>query len=400
MGIPNVASIGPSRTIVTSFTPKRPSLTGDVSLTEADDGDWVLCLASDPSMAGPSTLSCAVSNGEIQVYDQERLHVISSYPEITEAFVASDLVYRDQHAIVTAGNDGTLAVLDIRQSTPVHTARMPTDQVGLSLALGYSGSVLAVGSDKSCVQFYDLRSQFAQPMGVYKDAHNDEVTNVRFRDLSSDILTAGEDGLVCLFDTRQPTEETALKAVFNTGSPSRKVGFCGPDGGSVYCLTGNESLRIWNADSATVVKDYGISFRSSLTELSVGQLNVDYLIDARWDNFLQQLLLVAGNTKGNLGMFRLDNQTGMFAPPQILSGGHRGVVRAWTRLSDPAFLITAGEDARLCEWNLQRDTYMAPVHLPTPSCAKLVKRKRTGGSTPQRKQRFREEGDHEINSTI
>ena len=66
--------LSPSRTVVTSFTPRRP---GNAASPFAD-GDWVLCLTSSTVANGSAaTLSCALSNGFVQVYDQESLHQVA-----------------------------------------------------------------------------------------------------------------------------------------------------------------------------------------------------------------------------------------------------------------------------------------------------------------------------------
>ena len=77
--------LSPSRTIITSFTPRKPpSLNnGEVAMGDEEQGDWVLCLTAESGSGSDSsrgrTLACALSNGQVQVYDQERLHLITSH---------------------------------------------------------------------------------------------------------------------------------------------------------------------------------------------------------------------------------------------------------------------------------------------------------------------------------
>jgi hypothetical protein len=507
------SSLTPSRTIITSFTPRKPTpppgtvvhnhavsaVADNGGVVFADEeleelGDWVLCLTAENSDASgrntngtnSRTLACALSNGLVQVYDQERLHLTSSHAIFATAQqqpqqsshhnIIHDLIYGPQNVLVVAGNDGGISVLDLRigggaattaATTTTHKqyhrfsstssnmsnssgnssgsstsagsssnnsivarAQLPLGQAALSISLGYDGYLCAVGSNKARVHFFDLRSPH-QLLGSYVDAHTDEVTQVKFQAPGSSsgsgsrntLLTASEDGLVCLFDTTQPTEESALKAVLNIGAPSRKVGFCGPDLNTIYCLTGSETLSFWNADSATCVLNFGSTTRQVLSQATAAiadnssnnMMSMDYLVDAHWDAASQEFLLLAGtvggsssnnaaatssaslSSIGDTALFRLtanddhrrrheyvqqQQQQHQFEgrhhcigdymdhappPPQqqqqqqqfevchVLRGGHRGVVRGWCSLSQ-SVMVTAGEDARLCEWNRRQQS--------------------------------------------
>jgi hypothetical protein len=117
-------------------------------------------------------------------------------------------------------------------------------------------------------------------LGSYVDAHTEEVTKVRFQycpstppsisnstpstttlnmTTSSILLTAGEDGLVCIHDTTQPSEHLALKSVLNIGTPLRDVGFFGniTNMEGIYCLTGSETFSLWHYESAQRIHEFG-----------------------------------------------------------------------------------------------------------------------------------------------
>jgi WD40 repeat protein len=360
-------ALKPSRTIVTSFTPRKPSIATNEGIGSENDayeeGDWVLNLSHD---AVSSTVSCALSNGEIQIYDQERLHPVASYciPRITNrgssaTVLANELAYGSpgSHLLLAACSDGRIVVWDWRQSpnsgSQLHSS-IPAGQAALTLSMGYSGALVAVGSDKEQVHFFDLRYG-GNPVGSYTDAHTLEVTQVRFVDLSSSTLvSAGEDGLACLFDTRQATEETAMQTVLNVRAPVRRIGFCGNNRQDLYVLTGNETASIWDLNTSTCKRDFGYALRHDLGQAihSQSPAPMDYLVDAKWDGGSNELQLVAGTADGNTALFRLteDFQRAAWQPCHALVRGHRGVVRAWAPLSS-SILLTAGEDARLCEWN-------------------------------------------------
>ena len=373
-----LSSLSPSRTVVTSFTPRKPSLPD--SLTAFEEGDWVLCTTADTASG---TVSCALSNGEVQVYDQSRLHRVhtfqgadstgSNHASSTNT-VINDLICGPQHTIVTAGSDSQIVVWDLRQGTAALRTSIPAGQSALSMSVGgFDGYLAAVASDKARIHFMDLRQANSNLLGSYVDSHTDEVTQVHFQPGTSVLLSGAEDGLACIFDTTQPTEEMALKSVMNVGTPLRHVGFCGADLSSVYCLTGSETASLWHWDSAVCQQDFGGNLlRERLVQPFGNRLAIDYLVDAHWDVQSQELLMMTGSATGDAALFQLTERSPNFEPCHVLTNGHRGVVRAWSPLSS-SMLITAGEDARLCEWNrLGPQAEQAPATVSTPAASSSV----------------------------
>jgi WD40 repeat protein len=299
--------------------------------------------------------------------------------------------------------------------------------------VGHGGTVAAVAGHKR-VHFLDSRrlghdggaaasSQGLSPghstpspwLGCYKDAHSDRVTSVLFVGDTPALLSGGEDGLVSVFDTSKPSEAEALQTAWNVGSPVRRVGIAGVDGGEagdlVWCLTGNETLGLWNPET-----DAALGFpdlRRDLAATGSALPAPEYLVDARWDGTSRSLLLAAGNATGDACVYRLSlggagGVTSQESPPSqspshqdprvqaawepihVLTGGHRGVVRSWVRCSD-GVTLTAGEDARLCEWSTRplephqqqpRLASSAPHPPPRGSAG-------AGGGGPVRRQRSR-----------
>jgi WD40 repeat protein len=376
----NGLSLSPSRTVVTSFTPRRPSLPDGI--TAFEEGDWVLCTTAD---AASGTVSCALSNGEIQVYDQTRLHRVHTFQgsnnnaSSNHPTIINELICGPQQTIVSAGSDSQITVWDLRQGTAALKTSIPAGQSALSVSVGFDGYLAAVASNKARIHFMDLR-QSGNLLGSYVDAHTDEVTQVHFQPGTSVLLSGAEDGLACIFDTTQPTEEAALKSVMNVGASLRHVGFCGADSSSVYCLTGSETASIWNWDSAVCRQDFGGHLLRERLSHSFGNANgngssssntsklaTDYLVDAHWDSSSQELLLMTGSATGDAALFRLTERSPDFELCHVLASGHRGVVRSWCPLSSPV-IMTAGEDARLCEWN-RFDLQAQATAVATPHAA-------------------------------
>jgi hypothetical protein len=400
----------PSRTVVASFTPRQkpsaPAIADSSSVYEI--GDWVLCLAS-----APKTVSCALSNGNVQVYDQTTLFPILSYVPVKSGALVTDIIYgaeQEESCILwTSGNDGSVVVQDLRQrgTTPAQSVNIASLQnisheSALSLALGLDGNVLAVSSSKARIHFLDVRKMSSTDhsqllLGSYVNSHSDAITQVRFHPHDSSILlSAGEDGLACVYNTTRPSEEQALESVMNIGAPCRRVGFC--DGGnSIYCLTGSETASVWDWNAATCLNNFGdFGFRNTFEAIST--IPIDYLVNIMWDPIEQELILCAGNHSGNMAVFHCGSRhNGLWQTRELLMGGHHGVVRDWCPKQSrgggcSTMLFTAGEDARLCEWNRStatslthlapNDICMAPSHENKPEKYPLF-----GRSGPIRRQR-------------
>jgi WD40 repeat protein len=251
--------ITPCRTVVTSFNPRTTTAS---ELRSGDDyfeqGDWVLSVTSSPEWVG-----CALSNGEVQVYDQQRLHPLQSYHLPSHA---TDLVCdtSNPHTLVASAIDGSVTLFDVRQEHAAYQFQLPRrEEEALSVSLGFDGNIAAVGSSKAKIHFFDVRNSRSL-LGNYSQAHTDEVTRVRFQTLSSFgttpsttpiLVSAAEDGLACIFDTSQPLEEAALKNILTVQSPIREVGFFGPQSEAIYVLTGLESLQLYHKDHTRCRKD-------------------------------------------------------------------------------------------------------------------------------------------------
>jgi len=334
--------------------------------------------------------------------------------------------------VITSGADGLVRLFDLRVSAAcgassaaaaANTSKalsravaevcLPRKEEALSVSIGYGGALAAVGGSRGLIHFYDLRSvggpgvgnggtssntdDRPSLLGTYEDAHTEEVTRVRFQpspDLSgtttSLLVSSSEDGLVCTHDTSKPNEEAALSSVLNVGTPLRDVGFFGPAGEGLYCLTGSETISVWHHDSAQRLCDFGADVRDHLSN-SAG-CDIGYLVGCTWDG--NELSLLGGNSEGNAAVFRID--AGSMTLSHTMSGGHKGCVRGFVVSRDVIqsrhrVLVTGGEDARLCEWHLdgeqqqqhqQPQQQTSPLHVAGrhPPSSRLLGRERGPGA--------------------
>lgn len=367
----NVGKLSPSRTVVTSFNPKKSTLNdGDYF----DDGDWVLCVATNEER---QKVGCALSNGEVQIYDQTTLQHLHTYQRNSSLVTEMTFDTFDTNLLAATANDGSLTLYDIRQ--PINPAveitnTLRPDEEALCISMGFDGKIAAVGSSKGKIHFYDIREKRGI-LGTYSQAHTNEVTRVRFQSFAtqssdsnctsktttSTLVSGSEDGLACVFDTSKTTEESAITNILTVQSPIRDVGFFGPNSEAIYCLTGSESLQLYHKDDANCRKDFGntreylnnqlVRYGQNVATTSASSSSVhpiEYLVDCHWDFARQELLMLAGSSKGDGAVFQVDEQ--QISPLHCLRGGHRGVIRAWSYNSNRSSFFTVGEDARMCEW--------------------------------------------------
>lgn len=344
----SVSSLSPSRTVVTNFSTKATASSNGTIQDDYDEGVWVL-----DSCSGSAWYACTLSNGNVHIYDHERLQPVHTYISPHGNNVITDLSSDSCNGLITSSKSGSVCLFDVRQAAPVLKFDVPRNEQALSVDLGYGCILAAVGSSKAHIHFFDVRDG-GKLLGSYVDAHTDEVTRVRFQpspitsgQTTSFLISGSEDGLACIFDTSQPSEEAALQGVLNVQAPLRRVGFFGPSSEGVYCLTGSETLSVWHHDTAQRICDFGPALRTDLSELAAVQ--VDYLVDCFWNASQQHLSLLAGSHAGDGAVFHVE--AGKISPRYKLQNGHRGDIRSWSHIESNDVFVTVGEDARMCEWN-------------------------------------------------
>ena len=126
------------------------------------------------------------------------------------------------HLIFAATNKNLVLGWDLR------TPRQETFQLHgcadehrfLSVSCNNEDLLVAAGSELKgdenvAIAFWDLRTSSKNKLlGYYTESHSDDIIHVEFSQLnSSKLLSGSTDGLVCLYDITQSSEEDALEKV-------------------------------------------------------------------------------------------------------------------------------------------------------------------------------------------
>lgn len=245
--------------------------------------------------------------------------------------------------LATCSSDETVKFWDVR--SPLPTLVVPTGAEVWSLDVGCGETLLAAGTDERAL-FFDVRS--GAKLGEYGECHVDAITKVRFHPTAlAFVVTASEDGVVCFFDCRVPDEDEALESIVNVESAVTTIGFFGPRRENIFCLTGTETLDLWNLETAQRIHH----FATIRDDCNARGLATDYLIDGVYDDASDELFVLAGNHSGDVNVVGVDGARGQLQHAATLSGGHKACVRCVYYDATRRTLYSGGEDARLCSWS-------------------------------------------------
>ena len=350
------------------------------SSLDPDSCAWVLDCALSPShlacsltcgsvkFLAPSTLQCAFTvpisspRGAGAAFPERisALQWLPSSPATLLAACGSSDVMMDEGA-GRPPRSASAHVVDSRtgrveQFLPLSSL---AGEVGaLGAAAISAGGALAVGLGAEVV-LLDLRRADGSGGGGggggaspallerYSDSHSEDVTGLQWHPaLPAALLSSGEDGLVCAFDTRVGGEMDAITSVLSVGSAVRHVGVFGAHGAHAHVATADGGFSLWNLGSAERVGDFpGLRAQAG----AGGVAGWDFLVAARWDARADAVALLAGGVGGELHLARVGRGEAALVA-SAGSAGHSACVRgaAWEEGGDRLF--TGGEDGRVCVW--------------------------------------------------
>ena len=160
--------LSPCRTVVTNF--------GTSAIKSVDGARKVPTMIQSGCLevaASETWVSCGLSNGDVNLYDQERLQLMRTYSKLTgEMCTLTDLTTCGAHLLTTcSSSNGRVTVCDVRQPTPALAFDIPKDEEALSVSLGYDGVLAAVGSSNALVHFHDIRTERIAPRYLSRCSH-------------------------------------------------------------------------------------------------------------------------------------------------------------------------------------------------------------------------------------
>lgn len=247
--------------------------------------------------------------------------------------------------VATCSSDETVKFWDVR--SPLPALVVPIGSEAWTLDVGCGETLLAVGTDE-IAHFFDVRAG-GKKLGEYGECHVDAITKVRFHPTQpAFVVTASEDGVVCFSDCRVPDEDDALESIINVESAVTTIGFFGPQRENIFCLTGTETLDLWNLQTAERIHHYD----RIRDDCNAHGIATDYLIDCVFDEGSGELFLLSGNHGGDInvvGIGRAGN--GQLQHAATLKGGHKACVRTVYYDTARKTLYSGGEDSRVCRWS-------------------------------------------------
>jgi len=193
------------------------------------------------------------------------------------------------------------------------------------------------------------------------EPHTEDIVQVRFHPAKPSVLFTGSiDGLVYALDTALgTTEDEATIAMFNIDQPVSEFDFFGPSKEFMHVQTTVETFSLWNVSTLDRLANY--TDARSTVAAAVGNPSIDFLAGFHFDHNSNQLAVLAGNSSGDLNVCTIASDGNLQSQGQ-LSGGHVEMVRCFYWDPQDAYIITGGEDSRLCCWR-REDSVLTPQGL-------------------------------------
>ncbi|CEG35471.1 WD40 repeat protein [Plasmopara halstedii] len=331
-----------ARTTVAAFA--SPSDASQSVLNPYNEFDYDYVLDCKP-MALKTSLALALSNYKVQLRNLETLELLHEFnahaSTINEVWTSPSSPFH----LATCSSDQYVKLWDTRVASP--TMEIPVGREVWSLSIGCSETLLATGTDDLAL-FYDVRT--GKNVGQYGESLGNAITKVRFHPTQQAfVVTASEDGVVCFFDCRIPDEDDAIESILNVESAVTTIGFFGPQRENIFCLTGTETIDLWNIWTAERLHHYD-TIRDDCNKSGIA---TDYLIDCVYEDQSNELFLLAGNHNGDLNIVTIGTDAtsaGQIKHEMALESGHKACIRCIYYDSENSTLYTGGEDTRLCKW--------------------------------------------------
>ncbi|CAI9623343.1 unnamed protein product [Staurois parvus] len=328
-----------------------------------DNMTYILDIGMSSAVEAPNNQTVAIlcSDKSIKLYNKETMTCLQEYNAHPCLLSGVRFSHSNSNLLFSACSDATVKLWDVRVSgaEAVQIFNGYPCNVFISFDISCNDLVLCAGTEKvdddSFLVFWDARynseSDSSQPLGVYSESHNDDITQVRFHPTNPGLMATGStDGLVNVFDIAEDNEDDALRSTCNSDSSVSGLGWAGKDYNQIYCLTHDEGFCWW--DLAQVDTDEPITLcKVEDMREKVTSCSIDYLIGGLYHDKTDSMFLVAGSHTGNINLLSCDSD--QLTCLKSLQGGHTATVRSFYWCVDDNSLLTGGEDAQLLLWKLK-----------------------------------------------
>ncbi|NXK19742.1 WDR89 protein, partial [Arenaria interpres] len=310
----------------------------------------------------PRFVAVSCSNQTIRVYNRETLSFLREYSSRPGILHGVRFAHACDSVVFSACSDGTVKCWDIRLATQKAAqvfSGYPSN-VFISFDVSCSDLIICAGTEKvekdTFLVFWDARgvtdcaSAAKEPLGVYSESHNDDITEICFHPIEPNLVVSGStDGLVNVFDINKDNEDDALISTCNSDSSVSFIGWSGKDYKQVYCLTHDEGFCWW--DTARLDTEEPITLLHVLDvrdAICLEEDSLHYLVGGLYHEKADRLFLIGGTSRGNIHL--LSCGADGLSLVGTLCGGHSATVRSFHWSPRDESLWTGGEDAQLLLW--------------------------------------------------
>ncbi|KAK3603888.1 hypothetical protein CHS0354_042898 [Potamilus streckersoni] len=326
--------------------------TSAVSLSKTED-DYVLGMAAQTGNGGECILAATSSNYMIRLFNLANLASKGSIEGHEGVITGVSFGHEEPDLLYSSSLDKTVRCWDTRsdlkKAVQTFEGYEKTNNLFTSFDVNCNDWLLCAGMEAAAhsdtyLLFWDRRK--GEVMGYYSESHQDDVTQVSFHPTDPDRMATGStDGLICIFDLTQSSEDDAILSTLNSQSSVAKIGWIGEKYTNIYCVTHTNTLHVWDAVEGDNVLEM-IDIVEQLDKPS----RIDYLVDCL-PYTSQEVYLVTGTYSGDIRLFEVNGTDKALQELSTLTGGHKSTIRCSIWNQNLQRLITGGEDSLLCMWS-------------------------------------------------
>ncbi|XP_072194589.1 WD repeat-containing protein 89 isoform X3 [Excalfactoria chinensis] len=322
----------------------------------------------DVDVSGPAQsegsrfVAVSCSNKSIRVYNRETLSFLREYSSCPGTLSGVRFARVCDSLVFSACSDGTVKCWDIRLATQkaVQVFSGYPSNVFISFDINCSDLVICAGTEKvetdTFLVFWDARgstdcaSTTREPLGVYSESHNDDVTKICFHPAKPSLVVSGStDGLVNVFDINKDNEDDALISTCNSDSSVSFIGWSGKGYEQIYCTTHDEGFCWWDlAQLDTEEPIMLLRVLDARDSVCIENGSLNYLVGGMYHEKADRLFLIGGTATGDVHL--ISCSAAGLSLVGTLPGGHSATVRSFCWNLEEESLLTGGEDAQLLLW--------------------------------------------------